>query len=84
MTFTKVLRDLKQADRATEHGFRSSFRDWATEGDKAREVVAEAALTHGVRFRTESAYCRATYLDERRELMKRWSFYCGSDIHRIS
>ena len=31
MTLTKVLRDLKLADRATAHGFRSSFRDWATE-----------------------------------------------------
>ena len=53
MTLTKVLRDLKLADRATAHGFRSSFRDWATELDKTREVVAEAALAHSVRDKTE-------------------------------
>jgi hypothetical protein len=43
MTFTKLLRDLRFADRATAHGFRSSFRNWATEVAKAREVVADSA-----------------------------------------
>ena len=77
MTLTKVLRDLDLADRATAHGFRSSFRDWATEIAKAREVVAEAALAHGVRDRTEAAYRRSVYLDERRQLMDRWANYCS-------
>ena len=73
MTLTKVLRDLKLADRATAHGFRSSFRDWATEAYRVREVVAEAALAHGVRDKAEAAYRRATYLDERRKLMNGWA-----------
>jgi len=76
MTFTKVLRDLRFADRATAHGFRSSFRDWATEIAKVREVVAEAALAHTVRDKTEAAYRRAAYLVERRTLMQRWAAYC--------
>jgi integrase len=81
MTLTKVLRDLKLADRATAHGFRSAFRDWATEVDKCREVVAEAALAHGVRDKAEAAYRRATYLDERRKLMNGWtSFVLGRVI----
>jgi integrase len=75
MTLTKVLRDLGIAERATVHGFRSSFRDWATESDKVREVVAEAALAHTV-DKTESAYRRTTYLEERTGLMKRWANYC--------
>ena len=29
MTLTALLRRLKVADRATVHGFRSAFRDWA-------------------------------------------------------
>ena len=62
--------------RATAHGFRSSFRDWATEIDKVREVVAEAALAHTVRDKTEAAYRRAAYLDERKALMQRWARYC--------
>jgi integrase len=75
MTLTKVLRDLGLADKATAHGFRSSFRDWATEVDKVREVVAEAALAHAVRDKTESAYRRVTYFEDRRGLMARWAGY---------
>jgi hypothetical protein len=66
MTLTKVLRDVGIAERATVHGFRSTFRDWATEVDQVREVVAEAALAHSVRDKTESACRRARNLDERR------------------
>jgi integrase len=76
MTLTKLLRDNGQADRATAHGFRSSFRDWCTEVDKTREVVAEAALAHQVRDKAEAAYRRAAYLDERVQLMARWAAYC--------
>jgi integrase len=76
MAFTKVLRDRGFADRATAHGFRSSFRDWATESAKVREVVAEAALAHTVKDKSEAAYRRAAYLDERRELMQRWAQHC--------
>jgi integrase len=76
MALTKVLRDRGFADRATVHGFRSSFRDWATESAKVREVVAEAALAHSVKDKTEAAYRRAAYLDERRKLMQRWANYC--------
>jgi integrase len=75
MAFTKLLRDLDLAAQATAHGFRSSFRDWATEVDKIREVVAEAALAHSVSDKTEAAYRRTTYLDERRALMQRWADY---------
>jgi integrase len=81
MAFTKVLRDRGFADRATAHGFRSSFRDWATESAKVREVVAEAALAHTVKDKTEAAYRRAAYLDERRELMQRWASYCRGVFH---
>ena len=76
MTFVKLLRDNGFGDKATAHGFRSSFRDWATEVDKVREVVAEAALAHKVRDKAEAAYRRTSYLDERRELMIRWASYC--------
>jgi integrase len=76
MTLTKLLRDNGLADRATAHGFRSSFRDWCTEVDHTREVVSEAALAHQVGDKTEAAYRRSTYLDERRQLMQRWADFC--------
>jgi integrase len=80
MTFTKLLRDLGYGGRATAHGFRSSFRDWASEVAKAREVVAEAALAHAVRDKTEAAYRRATYLEERRDLMEQWTRYAQGSV----
>jgi integrase len=75
MTLTKLLRDNCYADRTTVHGFRSSFRNWCTEVDKCREVVAESALSHTVRDKTEAAYRRVIYLEERVGLMQRWAAF---------
>ncbi len=54
---------------AVPHGFRSSFRDWATEKtDHSREVI-EAALAHVVQNQVEAAYERSDLFDRRRTLM---------------
>ena len=79
MAMLTVLRRMKRDD-ITVHGFRSSFRDWATEVARVREVVAEAVLAHGVKDKTEAAYRRATYLDERVKVMQRWANYCDSRV----
>ena len=79
MAMLTVLRRMKRDD-TTVHGFRSSFRDWATELAKIREVVAEAALAHTPKDKTEKAYRRATYLDERVRVMQRWAAYCGRPV----
>ena len=50
------------------HGFRASFRNWCAETGFAREV-AERALGHVVRNRTEAAYSRTGLLQRRRQLM---------------
>ena len=64
---------------AVPHGFRSSFRDWASERtDHPREVV-EAALAHVVRNRTEAAYARSDLFDRRRQLMDDWMQYLDSE-----
>jgi integrase len=77
MVFTKVLRDFGLAEQATAHGMRSAFRDWATEAARAREVVAEAALAHSVPGKTEAAYRRATYFEDRKALMAAWATFCA-------
>ena len=60
---------------AVPHGFRSSFRDWASERtDHPREVV-EAALAHTVRDQTEAAYARSDLFERRRHLMDDWAEY---------
>jgi len=82
MTLTKVLRDQKiESDVsgrwATAHGFRSSFRDWASENQFARDL-AERALAHRVQNETEAAYHRTDLLERRRTMMQDWAdFVCG-------
>lgn len=70
MALTKVLRDCGLADRATVHGFRSSFRDWAADCGEPREL-AEAALAHVVGG-VEGSYFRSDLFDRRRALMDAW------------
>ena len=43
MTLTQVLRKTGLADRATVHGFRSTFRDWAAECTSAPHAVIARA-----------------------------------------
>ena len=82
MSLTKVLRDNKLAERATVHGFRSSFRDWCAETDKPREL-AEAALAHTVGG-VEGAYFRSDLIKRRRRLMGQWAaFVTASDVKKV-
>ena len=66
--------------KATTHGFRSSFRDWAGETTAYPRDVAEMALSHAVGDKTERAYRRADALEKRRALMDDWAAFvtCGS------
>ena len=73
MVLTKILRDNGLSDRATVHGFRSSFRDWAADTGKAREI-AEAALAHTVGG-VEGAYFRSDLFERRRRLMNDWGLF---------
>lgn len=77
MTLTALLRRVKaesdSPDRvATAHGFRSSFRDWASENGYARDL-AERALAHTVANKVEAAYHRTDLLEQRRPLMEAWA-----------
>ena len=75
MAMTKLLRDVGLADRATVHGFRSSFRDWAAECTDAPHAVMELCLAHSVGDSTERAYARSDLLAKRRALMQSWADY---------
>ena len=79
---SKLLEQLGIA--AVPHGFRSSFRDWASERtDHPREVV-EAALAHVVRDQTEAAYARSDLFDRRRQLMTDWMLYLDPERGQIA
>ena len=73
MTLAKMLRSTGLADRATVHGFRSSFRDWASECMDAPHAVMELALAHTVGSAVEQAYARSTLIERRRALMQQWA-----------
>jgi integrase len=80
-TLSKVLRT-EVNEHCTVHGFRSSFRDWAAENGFA-DSWAEAALAHINPNRTESAYRRTTYFEQRKErLMPAWASFAtgGSNV----
>jgi integrase len=62
----------------TVHGFRSSFRDWTAERTNFPREIAEAALAHVLRDKTEAAYQRGDMLDRRRKLMEAWAKFCVS------
>ena len=61
--------------RGFVHGVPRSFRDWAAERGFS-DGWAEAALAHKNPDRTESAYERTTFFDQRRDLlMPAWSAF---------
>jgi integrase len=65
---------------ATQHGMRSTFRDWAGDCTSFPREIAEAALAHTVGSDVERAYRRGDALEKRRELMAAWGKYCcGAD-----
>lgn len=58
---------------ATVHGFRSSFRDWASERTNFPREVCELALAHTIKDKSEAAYRRGDLLEKRRELADAWA-----------
>lgn len=71
---------------ATVHGFRSSFRDWASENGHSNDL-AERTLSHSLRSVVEAAYHRTDLLEQRRMLMLQWEDHClqkvrSEDEHR--
>jgi integrase len=62
------------------HGFRSTFKDWASDDPKfwfAREVVEEC-LAHKVGNEVEQAYRRLDAIQKRRVVMDAWAQFCLS------
>jgi integrase len=72
MAMLMLLRRM-QVEGVTVHGFRSTFRDWASESANAPREVAEMSLAHKVGSDVERAYARSDLLEKRRALMKQWS-----------
>ena len=63
-------------DSITVHGFRSAFRDWASEATQFPTEVAEMALAHTIASKVERAYRRGDLFEKRRKLMDAWAAFC--------
>ena len=71
-TLAQVVKRI-YGDRCTVHGFRTSFRTWASEQTSVPHAVAEAALAHQVGSAVERSYARSDLFEKRRVLMDRWA-----------
>jgi integrase len=77
---TRSVWDLARqlSNGATVHGFRSTFRDWATDHRADYpDVMIEIALAHKVGNETKRAYLRTKMIERRREMMGSWSAFCA-------
>ncbi|MEL6510661.1 MAG: tyrosine-type recombinase/integrase [Pseudomonadota bacterium] len=72
MSMLMLLRRM-DVEGVTVHGFRSTFRDWASEEASAPREVAEMTLSHRVGSDVERAYARSDLLEKRRALLEAWS-----------
>ena len=77
MALEMMLRRMKILN-ATFHGFRSSFRDRASECTNFTNEVREAALAHVIKDKTEVAYRRGDLFEKRGKLMEAWVLYCAT------
>lgn len=64
----------------TVHGFRSSFKDWASEVTHFPNELSEAALAHLTGDAAERAYRRNDVLEKRREMMNAWSRHLNGQL----
>lgn len=76
MALLQLLKRMGRTD-LTVHGFRSTFRDWAGECTNHPREIAEAALAHTLKDKTEAAYARGDLFDKRRILMNDWAAFCA-------
>jgi integrase len=61
---------------ATAHGFRATFKTWASERTALQNEIVEAALAHVVGSKVERAYRRGDMFEKRRRLMQQWAICC--------
>jgi len=72
-----LLRLLRQMGRSdlTAHGFRATFKTWASDRPRFANEIVEVALAHVVGSKVEQAYQRGDRFEERRRLMEAWAGY---------
>jgi integrase len=75
MAMSMLLKRMGRKD-ITVHGFRSTFRDWASEQTSFPHETCEHALAHRISDKAEAAYRRGDQFEKRRKLMESWAAFC--------
>ena len=74
MSLNAIMRDMEVG--AVPHGFRSTFKDWASEETDYPNTMSEMALAHAIPSDVEAAYRRGDMLEKRRQMMEDWANFC--------
>jgi integrase len=75
MAFLMLLRRMGRGD-LTAHGFRATFKTWASERTSFQNEIVETALAHVIGGKVEQAYRRGDLFEKRRRLMQQWAMFC--------
>lgn len=74
----KLLQVDMKREGITVHGFRSAFRDWASERTGFPAEVVEMALAHAIENKVEAAYRRGDLFAKRAKLMQAWAGFLAT------
>jgi integrase len=77
-SLSKAL-DTAGGEGKTVHGFRSTFRDWASERTNYPRDVAEMALAHAIGDKVEAAYRRGDLFTKRAAMMQEWATFVKTE-----
>jgi integrase len=77
MAFLMLLRRMGLGS-LTAHGFRATFKTWASERTSAQNQIVEASLAHVIGNKVEQAYRRGDLFEKRRRLMQQWATFCAT------
>lgn len=77
-TMSRMMERRGMAERP--HGFRSSLRTWLAEATDAPHEIAETVLAHVSGSKVVRTYRRTDYLEQRRDLLNRWSEFVANPV----
>jgi integrase len=78
----KPLERMGLRKQVVAHGFRSTFRDWASETTHYPNEMLEMAIAHSIDSKVEAAYRRGDLLEKRHKLMAGWERFCNQAASR--
>ncbi len=79
MSTAAVMKLIKQIEPGiTAQGFRSTFRDWATDQTSFSREVIDYAMAQQLKDKVEAAHLRSDLIARRAQLMRDWANYCDT------